>query len=214
MLVLPHANRGAVPEVRMMLQDSSREAQGIRSGSRRRRRSGCGIGNYSRCDCAVLAVVALFVWLPGVERGLQRGAFYGGGKPRGLARNKYDTWGVSPLEPKPQEGEAVPGLRLWLADLDLEDHLEIVNEWCQEMGAAVLVEVVENVEDLAETLRLPPEEVLSLQERGRKAFKVLDWEGKIAPQPDVRPAEDLEGRTMAGSGGGKTMTPGRSAGQK
>lgn len=48
--------------------------------------------------------------------------------------------------------EIFSGLNAWLRVLGLVDHLEAVNEWCEENGAATLEEVVDGREDLAECL--------------------------------------------------------------
>jgi len=48
--------------------------------------------------------------------------------------------------------EYVPGLRTWLRIQGLEEHLEAVNAWCEEMGAVTLPEVVESRHDLVESL--------------------------------------------------------------
>lgn len=48
--------------------------------------------------------------------------------------------------------ESVPGLRTWLTVQGLQAHLEVVNKWCEEMGAATMEEVLDNREDLAESL--------------------------------------------------------------
>jgi len=48
--------------------------------------------------------------------------------------------------------EKVRGLRLWLAARELQQHLEGVNKWCAEMGAAEVSEVAENRDDVADFL--------------------------------------------------------------
>ncbi|CAE7200025.1 unnamed protein product [Symbiodinium natans] len=67
--------------------------------------------------------------------------------------------------------EAVPGLRTWLLLLCLEDRLGLVNEWCEEQGAALLEEVIEGRADLADFLAersdLSPGERQALLERDR-----------------------------------------------
>lgn len=67
--------------------------------------------------------------------------------------------------------EAVPGLQTWLLLLCLEDRIEAANEWCHEMGAATLEEVIESREDLADFLQehstLTPGEREALLERDR-----------------------------------------------
>lgn len=104
-------------------------------------------------------------------------------------------WAMPLANPRPALGEVVPGLRIWLARLELVEHLEAANSWCTEMGALVLGEVVENIEDLAEALELAPEESKRLQAQGQRALTALEWRGDLASQPAVRPAEDLVGGT-------------------
>jgi len=53
---------------------------------------------------------------------------------------------------KAAETEVVPGLRLWLMVMNLEDNLEAVNAWCEELGAAEMNEVIDGREDLVEAL--------------------------------------------------------------
>eukprot|EP00929_Paragymnodinium_shiwhaense_P108148 TRINITY_DN74468_c0_g1_i1.p1 TRINITY_DN74468_c0_g1~~TRINITY_DN74468_c0_g1_i1.p1 ORF type:complete len:525 (+),score=148.20 TRINITY_DN74468_c0_g1_i1:51-1577(+) len=71
---------------------------------------------------------------------------------------------AGPPEP-PQE--VVYGLHLWLMVRGLEHLLPACNEWCEEMGAATMEEVVESREDLAEALadKIRPEERQKLVER-------------------------------------------------
>eukprot|EP00933_Yihiella_yeosuensis_P060026 TRINITY_DN6198_c0_g3_i1.p1 TRINITY_DN6198_c0_g3~~TRINITY_DN6198_c0_g3_i1.p1 ORF type:complete len:523 (+),score=92.88 TRINITY_DN6198_c0_g3_i1:73-1569(+) len=65
--------------------------------------------------------------------------------------------------------EAVPGIRTWLMLIYLDQYLEVVNAWCDEMGAATLEEVIEGREDLADYLGdiLSDEERRALLERDR-----------------------------------------------
>jgi len=96
--------------------------------------------------------------------------------------------------PRPEEGEAVPGLRIWLQEFELEDQLEAANAWCEEMGALLLTEVAESSEDLAEALNLPNKEVeRRLAEDGMKVLLKLEGKGEYAAQPVVRAAPDLQG---------------------
>mmetsp|Transcript_67495 Transcript_67495/g.217957 ORF Transcript_67495/g.217957 Transcript_67495/m.217957 type:complete len:333 (-) Transcript_67495:102-1100(-) len=48
--------------------------------------------------------------------------------------------------------EGVPGLRLWLTIQGLQEHMEAVNTWCDEVGAATLEEVIDNREELVDAL--------------------------------------------------------------
>lgn len=48
--------------------------------------------------------------------------------------------------------EAVPGIRDWLRGMGISKHLAKVNEWCDEMGAVALSEVVDEREELADHL--------------------------------------------------------------
>lgn len=63
--------------------------------------------------------------------------------------------------------ESVPGLRTWLTIQGIQAHLEEANAWCEEMGAATLQEVIEEREDLAESLGdlLSPAQKQCLKER-------------------------------------------------
>mmetsp|Transcript_29721 Transcript_29721/g.64749 ORF Transcript_29721/g.64749 Transcript_29721/m.64749 type:complete len:189 (+) Transcript_29721:41-607(+) len=96
------------------------------------------------------------------------------------------------MGPKAAEGEAVPGLKIWLKHMGLQFHLDKTNAWCKEMGAAVLNEVVESVEDLAEALPLLPEEEERLLSRARIALSTLEQKGELVPMQDIKPAENLE----------------------
>mmetsp|Transcript_59396 Transcript_59396/g.141586 ORF Transcript_59396/g.141586 Transcript_59396/m.141586 type:complete len:187 (-) Transcript_59396:124-684(-) len=86
------------------------------------------------------------------------------------------------MGPPPGEGEAVYGLRQWLIHLGLEDHLEATNAWCTEMGAAVLEEVVEAADDLADALALPEEDDTRLRKRGQLAMSTLHQHGTLLSQ--------------------------------
>jgi len=65
--------------------------------------------------------------------------------------------------------EAVSGLRTWLAVQGLESHLEAINVWCEEMGAASLDEVVDSREELVEAL------ADRLSEAEREAIRQREW---------------------------------------
>jgi len=92
---------------------------------------------------------------------------------------------ASPLGPKAEVGEAVPGLRAFLTHLKLEEHLEPANAWCAEMGAAVLLEVVEGIDDFAEALPLAEEEQAELCRRARLVLSALETKGQIVQQEAV-----------------------------
>eukprot|EP00929_Paragymnodinium_shiwhaense_P121873 TRINITY_DN94289_c0_g1_i1.p1 TRINITY_DN94289_c0_g1~~TRINITY_DN94289_c0_g1_i1.p1 ORF type:complete len:202 (+),score=36.14 TRINITY_DN94289_c0_g1_i1:81-686(+) len=116
--------------------------------------------------------------------------------PSGRSAGSAKTFGMSPMPQAPRKGESVVGLKEWLRRLELRDRLKETNEWCNEMGAAVLSEVAEASEDLADALELSGEARERLIERGLKEYKSMDLYGDIPMQPDVRPAEDLMGVTM------------------
>lgn len=60
--------------------------------------------------------------------------------------------------------EVVRGLRDWLDCRGLRRHFSEVNEWCKEMGAEDILDLIENVEDIAEHLgnSLTPTERMNL----------------------------------------------------
>uniref|UniRef100_A0A7S4SJU2 Uncharacterized protein n=1 Tax=Alexandrium monilatum TaxID=311494 RepID=A0A7S4SJU2_9DINO len=105
---------------------------------------------------------------------------------------------ASPLGPEAEVGEAVPGLRAFLEHLGLEEHLGAANDWCAEMGAAVLLEVVESVEDLAEALPLDEGEAETLRRRARVAMSALETRGQIVAQEAVVPLGEDESFAFAG----------------
>lgn len=61
-------------------------------------------------------------------------------------------------------------LEEWLQYLDLADRLQDVFEWCDEQGVKFLEEVVENIDDLSEALRLPAEEAARVAAGARTAL--------------------------------------------
>lgn len=69
----------------------------------------------------------------------------------------------------------VPGLRAWLARLNLTDHVHAAVFWADRMGACALEEIVENFDDFANDLGLG----LEAQEAGRHAQEVtaVDMKG-------------------------------------
>merc|ERR1712216_1036334 len=87
--------------------------------------------------------------------------------------------------PPTRKGEVVPGLLAWMKHLALEDHMEVANACCEEMGAAVLDEGVEAKEDLAEALPISPEEKARFLKRARLAQSVLEQHNEIVKQEDV-----------------------------
>lgn len=61
--------------------------------------------------------------------------------------------------------EAVASLNLWLSGRSLDQYLEASNAWCREMGAADILEVSDNKEELADYLE--EEHGLTAEERER-----------------------------------------------
>uniref|UniRef100_A0A7S3HFJ6 Uncharacterized protein n=1 Tax=Spumella elongata TaxID=89044 RepID=A0A7S3HFJ6_9STRA len=90
---------------------------------------------------------------------------------------------ASPLGPDAEVGEQVPGMKAWLKQMKLEEHLGAANAWCDEMGAAVMAEVLESLDDLAKALPLEVGEVV--KKRGRVAYSLLERMGEVVPQTDV-----------------------------
>mmetsp|Transcript_25852 Transcript_25852/g.74092 ORF Transcript_25852/g.74092 Transcript_25852/m.74092 type:complete len:275 (-) Transcript_25852:90-914(-) len=64
-------------------------------------------------------------------------------------------------------GEVVPGLACWLQELQLEAHIARAVSWVDEQGACSLEEVLENLEDFTDSLRLSPPERERLRHRGK-----------------------------------------------
>lgn len=103
----------------------------------------------------------------------------------------------SPLGPKAETGEEVPGLKVWLTHLGLKDYLDQANEWCADQGAAVLEEVLQMLEQMAEDLELPPEDAERLIKRGKVAVSTLEQRGELVKQkPVVNEEFNFSGRTM------------------
>lgn len=100
-------------------------------------------------------------------------------------RPAYGFERASPLGPKALEGEAVPGLQLWLSKMGLEDHMPAANQWCEEMGASVMEEIMEDLDGFAEALEMPEEDVQTLKKRGRVALSNLLQRGEISEQKAV-----------------------------
>jgi len=115
---------------------------------------------------------------------------------------------ANPLGPDAEAGEKVPGLRTWLKKMGLEEDLPLVNAWCDEMGAAVMSEVLEELDELAEWL--PEEQGKVVRKRGKLAYSILEQTGEIVPQQDVLVDEDAHdfcakysGRVILKREGGK-----------
>ncbi|CAK9022928.1 unnamed protein product [Durusdinium trenchii] len=114
-------------------------------------------------------------------------------------RPAYGFEPASPLGPRAIEGEAVPGLQLWLSRMGLEEHLPAANEWCQEMGASVLEEVIDDLDDFTEALDIPEGDTDTLKKRGRVSFSNLLQRGEIPEQKAVVEAVEefkASGRTF------------------
>mmetsp|Transcript_45 Transcript_45/g.99 ORF Transcript_45/g.99 Transcript_45/m.99 type:complete len:240 (+) Transcript_45:54-773(+) len=94
--------------------------------------------------------------------------------------DKHDIMG-----PRPAEDEAVPGLKIWLEKMGLEEQLPNANEWCNEMGAAVLEEVFEDIEGFSEALDLLDGEKETLAKRWKTAYSVLERTGELPTQKAV-----------------------------
>eukprot|EP00434_Breviolum_minutum_P013807 symbB.v1.2.012175.t1/scaffold835.1/size159100/2 len=93
-------------------------------------------------------------------------------------RPAYGFERASPLGPKAQEGEAVPGLLTWFKKMGLEEYVPAANEWCEEMGASVMEEIMEDLDGFAE-------ETETLKKRGRVALSNLLQRGEISDQKAV-----------------------------
>eukprot|EP00443_Scrippsiella_acuminata_P020973 CAMPEP_0115198628 /NCGR_PEP_ID=MMETSP0270-20121206/16203_1 /TAXON_ID=71861 /ORGANISM="Scrippsiella trochoidea, Strain CCMP3099" /LENGTH=731 /DNA_ID=CAMNT_0002612005 /DNA_START=27 /DNA_END=2218 /DNA_ORIENTATION=- len=84
----------------------------------------------------------------------------------------------SVVKMSPAENGQIEGLRDFLLARGLEQHHDAVVDWCKEMGAAFLEEVVSNISNLADDLHLSPED------RG-KLFAERDGHVDAAPAPHV-----------------------------
>ncbi|CAE7856889.1 unnamed protein product [Symbiodinium necroappetens] len=114
-------------------------------------------------------------------------------------RPAYGFERASPLGPRPQDGEAVAGLRTWLKQMGLEDHLPAANAWCEEMGASVMAEILEDLEDFVEGMNLNDEDSQTLRKRGKVALSNLLQRGEIIEQQAVVDGEEefkTSGRTF------------------
>ncbi|CAE7215204.1 unnamed protein product [Symbiodinium natans] len=114
-------------------------------------------------------------------------------------RPAYGFERASPLGPRPQEGEVVAGLRTWLKQMGLEEHLPAANAWCEEMGASVMAEIIEDLEDFVEGMDLNDEDAQKLRKRGKVALSNLLQRGEIIEQQAVVESEEefmTSGRTF------------------
>eukprot|EP00930_Biecheleria_cincta_P099445 TRINITY_DN91073_c0_g1_i1.p1 TRINITY_DN91073_c0_g1~~TRINITY_DN91073_c0_g1_i1.p1 ORF type:complete len:627 (+),score=116.03 TRINITY_DN91073_c0_g1_i1:52-1881(+) len=75
----------------------------------------------------------------------------------------------------------------WLKLMDLSEHLEAVFDWCEEMGAASLEEVVESLDDLIDALPIKPLLAKRLQNNAQEALKAV--RARETPQPHDRGCE-------------------------
>eukprot|EP00929_Paragymnodinium_shiwhaense_P014842 TRINITY_DN122808_c0_g1_i1.p1 TRINITY_DN122808_c0_g1~~TRINITY_DN122808_c0_g1_i1.p1 ORF type:complete len:225 (-),score=50.04 TRINITY_DN122808_c0_g1_i1:110-784(-) len=97
------------------------------------------------------------------------------------------------MGPDAARGEVVPGLQMWLEHMGLGDYLQEANDWCDDSGAAVMVEVLENLDDMVDEMGLPEMESDTLRKRGRVSYSSLEQRGELVSQEVVKPARDLEG---------------------
>lgn len=95
---------------------------------------------------------------------------------------------ASPLGPTAETGEVVPGMRIWLQHMGLEEYLQEANGWCSEMGAAVMGEVLEGLSELAEVM--PAEAGERIRKRGRVAYSTLLQRGELLEQEAVVTQEE------------------------
>eukprot|EP00403_Amphidinium_massartii_P034948 CAMPEP_0178453018 /NCGR_PEP_ID=MMETSP0689_2-20121128/44570_1 /TAXON_ID=160604 /ORGANISM="Amphidinium massartii, Strain CS-259" /LENGTH=220 /DNA_ID=CAMNT_0020078795 /DNA_START=45 /DNA_END=704 /DNA_ORIENTATION=- len=98
----------------------------------------------------------------------------------------------------------VEGLAEWLHMLSLESYLPEVAEWAQQMGAALLEEVVENIEDLCTAVPFKRLESKRLSQHGVEAAHMLLFgeAGSDAPPPmGPEPESHAEHSVWQTSGG-------------
>jgi hypothetical protein len=69
--------------------------------------------------------------------------------------------------------------------MGLEEQLPNANNWCNEMGAAVLEEVFEDMEGFSEALDLLDHEAETLAARWKTAYSVLERTGELPTQKAV-----------------------------
>ncbi|CAE8632025.1 unnamed protein product, partial [Polarella glacialis] len=86
----------------------------------------------------------------------------------------------------------------WLRELNLVEHAEVALNWCAEMGAASLEEVVESVEDLIEALSLKPLQAKRMSNKGAEALQAVRAASGSLPTPAA--ANNEEGKLDGGEG--------------
>eukprot|EP00446_Apocalathium_sp_SHHI-4_P067851 CAMPEP_0177537710 /NCGR_PEP_ID=MMETSP0369-20130122/57930_1 /TAXON_ID=447022 ORGANISM="Scrippsiella hangoei-like, Strain SHHI-4" /NCGR_SAMPLE_ID=MMETSP0369 /ASSEMBLY_ACC=CAM_ASM_000364 /LENGTH=163 /DNA_ID=CAMNT_0019020355 /DNA_START=41 /DNA_END=532 /DNA_ORIENTATION=- len=70
--------------------------------------------------------------------------------------------------------EVVPGLWYWLRHMRLEANWDKANSWCADSGAATMLEVLDNLDDLREALSLEATEDQMLRRRARLAYSAVN----------------------------------------
>eukprot|EP00928_Gymnodinium_smaydae_P044444 TRINITY_DN29649_c0_g1_i1.p1 TRINITY_DN29649_c0_g1~~TRINITY_DN29649_c0_g1_i1.p1 ORF type:complete len:355 (+),score=112.31 TRINITY_DN29649_c0_g1_i1:160-1065(+) len=76
--------------------------------------------------------------------------------------------------PRVRVEEALPGLTVWLAELQLSAYHEAASAWIDEQGACSLEEIVENLDDFADGLELKPLERARLEKGAEDAAIVAE----------------------------------------
>eukprot|EP00443_Scrippsiella_acuminata_P079372 CAMPEP_0115501770 /NCGR_PEP_ID=MMETSP0271-20121206/68575_1 /TAXON_ID=71861 /ORGANISM="Scrippsiella trochoidea, Strain CCMP3099" /LENGTH=202 /DNA_ID=CAMNT_0002930727 /DNA_START=1 /DNA_END=609 /DNA_ORIENTATION=+ len=131
---------------------------------------------------ALVAVGSAFAGAPVRMRGVPR-------TPRPVFvgeptfRPAYGFEPANPLGPDAAAGESVPGLKAWLKKMGMEEDLDLVNRWCEEMGAAVMAEVLDELDELIDWL--PEAQAQVIRKRGRVSYSFLEQTGELVPQKDV-----------------------------
>ncbi|CAE7757759.1 unnamed protein product [Symbiodinium pilosum] len=80
-----------------------------------------------------------------------------------------------------------------------QDHLPAANAWCEEMGASVMSEILEDLDDFVEGIDMSEEDAETLKRRGKVALSNLYQRGEILEQKAVVDSEEefqTSGRTF------------------
>ncbi|CAJ1353761.1 unnamed protein product, partial [Effrenium voratum] len=59
----------------------------------------------------------------------------------------------------------------------MADFVPVANDWCEEMGASVIEEIMEDLEGFVEALDMPEEQKQTLMKRGRVSLSNLQQRG-------------------------------------
>jgi len=85
--------------------------------------------------------------------------------------------------------EAIAGLSTWLRQLKLDSYSAAATEWAEEEGACSLEEIIENLEDFADGLKLKPLERKRLVQGAEEAAAKVSQEAAVASPAPAEAAE-------------------------